>query len=424
MASLYRKPVVLKDPATGEKTKTKSKKWWGQFKDANGKLKRVPLAVDKTAAQAMLNNLVKQVEREKAGLVDPTDAQRRRPLKEHLREFENYLNHRGVTSKHVMETMAKLKKIAADRKWTFIADVTAPSALEYLGRLRRDGTSAQTYNHYLKAFKTFTRWLVRDRRTPFDPLAHLARLNVKVDRRHDRRALSEEEFRLLANAARKGKRIEGISGPDRAMLYILAAWTGFRKGEIGSLTLRSLRLDDDPPTATVAACFSKHRREDTQVLHPELVRQLKVWLATKERLKPGEPLFPISGRVPGGVDRKTHKMLERDLMAARDKWLEDAEANEKEHQERLQSDFLRYCNHDGLYADFHSMRHLFITNLERAGISPKMAQVLARHSDIRLTMNIYTHVELHDQTAAIRALPGPPADNNASARRMQDTSAA
>jgi integrase len=411
MANLYRKPVILKDPNSGEKIKTKSKKWWGQFKDANGKLKRVPLAVDKAAAQAMLNKLVKQVEREKAGLVDPTDAQRRRPLKEHLKEFENYLNHRGITSKHIMETTAKLKKIVADRKWVFIADITASSVLEYLGQIRRDGISAQTYNHYLKAFKTFTRWLVRDRRTPFDPLAYLARLNVKVDRRHDRRALSEEEFRRLIEAARKGKKIEGISGPDRAVLYILAAWTGFRKGEIGSLTLRSLRLDDDPPTATVAACFSKHRREDTQVLHPELVSLLKDWLKKKKYLKLGAPLFPISGCIPGGIDRKTHKMLERDLMAARDKWLKEAEKNEQEHKDRLKTDFLCYCNHDGLYTDFHSLRHLFITNLERAGISPKMAQTLARHSDIRLTMNVYTHVELHDQTAAIKSLPAPPKYN-------------
>ena len=36
-----------------------------------------------------------------------------------------------------------------------------------------------------------------------------------------------------------------------------------------------------------------------------------------------------------------------------------------------------------------------------------MAQALARHSDIRLTLQTYTHVELHDQTAAIRGLPGP-----------------
>ena len=72
-----------------------------------------------------------------------------------------------------------------------------------------------------------------------------------------------------------------------------------------------------------------------------------------------------------------------------------------------QSDFLAYRNHAGLYADFHSCRHFFITSLERAGVSPKMAQTLARHSDIRLTLGVYAHVELKDQTAAIKALGGP-----------------
>jgi integrase len=71
-------------------------------------------------------------------------------------------------------------------------------------------------------------------------------------------------------------------------------------------------------------------------------------------------------------------------------------------------DFLAYKNHAGLCADFHSFRRLFITNLERAGIRPRMAQTLARHSDLRLTLGLYTHVELHDQTAAIESLPGPP----------------
>lgn len=58
MASLYRKPVVITDSATGRKIRSKSKKWWGQYKDAFGRLKRTPLAVDKQAAQAMLNQIV------------------------------------------------------------------------------------------------------------------------------------------------------------------------------------------------------------------------------------------------------------------------------------------------------------------------------------------------------------------------------
>ena len=67
----------------------------------------------------------------------------------------------------------------------------------------------------------------------------------------------------------------------------------------------------------------------------------------------------------------------------------------------------------------HRLRHYFITSLERSGISPKMAQTLARHSDIRLTLGVYTHVGLHDQTAAIGALPGPTTAAGKPDRRQQ-----
>jgi integrase len=411
MASLYRKPIIVTDPKTGEKTKTKSRKWWGQFRDANGKLRRHPLAVDKVAAQAMLNDLVKQVEREKAGLIDPTDRERKRPLAEHLADFRKFKQNRGIGEKQISEVMRQLNRIVAKCKWRSIADITAGSLLDFLGDLRQpqkegdEGLSAQTYNHYLGAAKQLTRWLVRDRRATTDPLTHLSKLNTASDRRHDRRALTHDEFARLVEAARIGKSIEGISGPDRAMLYVLAGWTGFRKGELGSLTKSSFRLADNPPTVTVAAGYSKRRREDTQILHPDVVRQLREWLAGKSKLGPADLLFLISGRACG-LERDTGKMIQRDLAAARKSWLEDAKT-EVERKMREESDFLCYQSHDGRFADFHSIRHFFITNLERAGISPKMAQTLARHSDIRLTLGLYTHVGLHDQTTAIEALPGP-----------------
>ena len=407
MANLYKKPILIRDPKTGKKVKTKSKKWWGQYKDANGRLRRQPLAIDKAAAQAMLNTIVRNAEREKAGLVDPTDAQRKRPLAEHVAEFECYLVNKGVTPKQVYSAVSQLRKIVAACEWRMIADINESSLLEFLGGLRQKGRSAQTYNHYLKASKQFARWLVRDRRTPFDALAQVSKLNVATDRRHDRRALSADELKRLMEAARVGKKVEGIRGPDREVMYALAAWTGFRKGEIGSLTLLSLNLDGEPPTATVDACFSKRRRLDQQILHTHLAQLLKNWLASKKRLKPNDPLFPISGRVPGGKERKTHKMMQRDLAAARKKWLTEAKTK-TERDARERSDFLAYRNHAGLYADFHSCRHLFITSLERAGVRPKVAQSLARHSDIRLTLGVYAHTDLGEQTAAIAALPAPP----------------
>ncbi len=53
-----------------------------------------------------------------------------------------------------------------------------------------------------------------------------------------------------------------------------------------------------------------------------------------------------------------------------------------------------------------AMRHTFITNLCRANVSPKTAQALARHGDIRLTMNTYSHVGQQEQAAAIGMLKG------------------
>ena len=54
------------------------------------------------------------------------------------------------------------------------------------------------------------------------------------------------------------------------MLYLLAAETGLRSGELRSLTRASFSLDSKPATVTVAAAYSKHRRDDTLPLRPEL----------------------------------------------------------------------------------------------------------------------------------------------------------
>ena len=128
----------------------------------------------------------------------------------------------------------------------------------------------------------------------------------------------------------EGPEVICIPGPDRAMMYILSAWTGYRRSEIGSLTKRSLRLDDDPPTITVAAAYSKRKRQDTQVLHHDVVTCIREWLEGKQALAADALLFPVSAKVPGGVNRRTAKMMRADLEAARKKWIEAAENARRE----------------------------------------------------------------------------------------------
>ncbi len=71
----------------------------------------------------------------------------------------------------------------------------------------------------------------------------------------------------------------------------------------------------------------------------------------------------------------------------------------------LQAAGVPYVDESGRYADFHALRHTFITNMVKSGISPKSAQSLARHSTIDLTMNVYTSLTVHDQASALASLP-------------------
>ena len=76
-----------------------------------------------------------------------------------------------------------------------------------------------------------------------------------------------------------------------------------------------------------------------------------------------------------------------DLMAARQFWIAKTD-DEAEKKKRYASDFLKYQGTDGKFADFHALRYTFITNLSYTNIAPKTTQMPARHSDIKLTMQI------------------------------------
>ena len=111
-----------------------------------------------------------------------------------------------------------------------------------------------------------------------------------------------------------------------------------------------------------------------------------------------------------------------DLELARAAWIEESKSDE-ERKQRETSDFLEYRDEKGMYADFHANRHMFITNLAKAGVHPKLAQSMARHSDVNLTMGVYSHVDVAQQAIAINTLPAPPSLAGASGDAQGDTEA-
>jgi integrase len=393
--------------ADGTRCRVKAAKWYGRVP---GQAKAVPLCTDKTAAQQMLNSVVKKSEREKAGLGDPFEAHRKRPLTQHLADWEAVLLARKNADVYVRVKVNRARKVIETCKFTHIADLSASRVEACLAEFRtqpRFGT--QTSNHYLQAIKQFARWLVRDRRAAESPLAHLQAGNVRLDRRHERRDLSDAELAYLFTNTRGARPARRLPGPDRELLYLVSVYTGLRASELASLTPQSFDLAADPPSVTVEAAYSKHRREDVLPLHPDLVARLRPWLARRplgERLWPGQW---AKGK-DGGV------ILKADLERARAAWIAEA-ADGAERDRREGSSFLAYRDEGGRVADFHALRHTFITRLVRAGVRPKEAQALARHSTITLTMDRYAHTGLHDVAAAVGTLPPLPSPVTEAGRR-------
>jgi integrase len=369
-------------------------------------VRRKPLSPNKDAAKLMLADLLKTVESEKGGVRDTFSDHRKTPLVAHLAAWGEVLAARGNSAEYVKLKVSRARKLLDACGFVFIGDLSASAVEAALADMRPNPRCGiQTSNHYLAAVKQFARWLVKDRRAAHNPLAHLEGGNVKLDRRHDRRDLSEEELGRLFAATRAGERVRRLSGPDRDMLYLTSVYTGLRASELASLIPESFALDDRP-TVTVEAAYSKRRREDVIPLHPEIVTRLRPWLAAKA---PGTSVWP-GGWAKG---KKAGVMLQHDLEAARAAWIAEA-TDPRERDRRERSDFLAYRDAAGRCADFHALRHSFITRLVKAGIKPKEAQTLARHSTITLTMDRYTHVGLHDSAAAVESLPGIPGAGPAS----------
>jgi integrase len=53
---------------------------------------------------------------------------------------------------------------------------------------------------------------------------------------------------------------------------------------------------------------------------------------------------------------------------------------------------------------FHSLRHTFATTLATRNVNPATAQKMLGHSDVRMTLAVYTHATDEMQDAAVEAL--------------------
>jgi integrase len=415
------KPILAPLTKSGGRCIVPQSKWWAVYRDAEGKLTRAPLVCDLEMSRRMLSALELKVDRLRSGTADPHEYHLTRPLSELLDEFRRNMEDNDLSEGYVEDAVSYISKTVDACEFRTLNDVDAVQIEGFLATqrakktLRRPkGLSHGGHNSYVRALKAFGNWLLRKRRCARNPFATLTLLNAKVDRRRVRRAGTVEELaRLIAEAGRRPPFL-GLAGPDRAILYRVAAETGFRASELASVTRRSASLDADAPTITVTAAYSKHRDDDVQPIPRELAARLRVWLdaPTSE----GEPTVQfaepedLAGRrlFPGTWHRRAAEMLREDLQAARERWVREAKTRPESDKRANDPDFLKYVDSSGRVIDFHALRGTLGTNLANAGVHPKVAQELMRHSDINLTMMTYTNLRAVDVAAGLDRLPSIP----------------
>ena len=264
----------------GTKVILETAKFYIDYKDDSGKSCRKAGYADRQATEQLASELEKTAEHIRSGYKPKEHGHLARPLTEHLADFEADLVAKGTSAKQAKLVCGRAGKVIASCRFHIWSDISATRVQRFLAKQRKDtedkrGMSAQTSNFYLQAIKGFCAWLTSNQRAPESPLRHLKGLNVKTDRRHDRRALSDDECRRLLTAAAAGKVILGMTGKDRSILYRTALESGLRASELCALTVGACHLQDDPPVLIVEAAYSKHRREDVQPIPVSLAKVLR-----------------------------------------------------------------------------------------------------------------------------------------------------
>jgi integrase/recombinase XerD len=279
MASVFKRKYTR--VVDGRKVKKQSSCWHVKFRDVEGIERRVKGFKDKEATRQLAAKLEREAELGRAGVVDRYKEHRAKPLREHIDEFRQSLLAKGNTEDYVKTVLARLTRVIEGCGFVRWDDIQASHVQRYLAGLRggENGISAQTFNFYLQAIKQFCKWMVQDQRAIESAVRHLKGLNVKLDRRHDRRPLEPDEVRRLLEAIRTGPKRFGATGPERAMLYRLAVETGLRANELRTLKVSSFDLDKG--TVTVRAGYSKRKREDVLPLRPDTAAELCEFLSGK-----------------------------------------------------------------------------------------------------------------------------------------------
>jgi integrase len=299
---------------------------------------------------------------------------------------------RAVSEEYAAMALSRLRRVLDACGAKHVDALSTDAVNTVLDRLQGEWTIAtpMTRRHHESIVRTWGKWLVSTERQDRDPFRLLKLTFVgEGDTVHDRTAFTLEQLQQIVNAARSGPVRLGLTGEQRATLYLTAAYSGLRAGEVGAV--RKQDFTDGMAHVKVAGMFTKNKQEALQPVPSFLRPILATYVAN---LQDGDFLFLGGWQQVGGKWETAG-------------WVKGKSAGE----------FLRYDaakvgivigrkgkEQNGGVLDFHSLRHFYGTICDQAGISDGLRRKLHRASTQKL-LDRYTHPELAELTAAVEELP-------------------
>src|SRR5205823_2557972 len=239
-------------------------------------------------------------------------------------------------------------------------DVTAESFQTWRAK---QTLSAKTLNDYLAAVGAFFSWLERAEQVERNPLKNVGKVEARGNERRKRRAFTMDEL----------GRVIGESDIYRLAL-LTAYYTGLRRNELKQVEWGDIQQGAEGIFIVVRASTTKNHKSQRQYMPGWFFVEL---LKSKPQHAAGNMRVFGPGTIPSMW--KFKQVLARAGVS--------------------------YKDDQGRQADFHALRRSLNTHLAQRAVDPQTRKEMMRHSELRLTLDVYTDKGMLPMAEAVEKLP-------------------
>lgn len=209
----------------------------------------------------------------------------------------------------------------------------------------------------------------------------------RIEKSNDITVFTKEEQRIL---------LESLQNNELEMLITFDLGTGLRQGELLALEWSDINFDDNTVSVDksikLVYLVGKNKKRESHIL--------KQTPKTKSSIRtiPVPSVIMESLKIYKDIQGKNELHENKNIVFS------DKTGNylDSRYLSKRYANILKNANIS--HKKFHALRHTYATRLFEADIPIKTVQVLMGHSDIKTTMNIYTHVMPEQKTKAVEKI--------------------